>query len=835
MRADTNTFLLGLRRASAAPVIAIAMYQAPAIRDLLSTLGYLTGIISVLSMALLPRGKFLQNLTLTLLTASIGSAVAMLITWSSVQARLHTSDPEALAAYLAANGRAPYNSSQSAVCAVWLCVNIWAANTLRARYPAFNLPVIVYSIIVNISSTFGPQFPSVARAEAFVRELIVAIFLGLAIGTACSLLIFPISTRQIVVKQMAGVLGLFKKTIALEKEYLQGLESDDMFTLEMVETSAGPPDTRENNKDEDDDDDDNDKKRKKKKKGKKAGPKLTKEQKTAMALRGVIAASKDLMGKIYGDIKFAKRDVAFGYLTAKDFGKLSNLIRNILIPITGIGVIMDIFQKVGREAGWDGSSAAAAAGDCLGLDVEGLDKDASVKVWQEMMKQLHEPFEILSEALTQGIDHAGILLKFFPMPKELKKAAAAAAAQGGSSDPASPGQAAAAADVEASGGELRPGQLGFSEVVKAQLATFNARKGEILRVWAKEKGLSTDGEHWDNDTRLFEKRRNDQAQLYVILYLEKLMQATGEAVLDFVAFAEEKTRDGSIARTHLIIPSWRRVRKWFAGVFGGSEDSTSGGTDGSSSMVGAHGADGGGGGGGGGNVVFIGHGWTSSRYRRDPEHRPPRTAWQRFGNGVRLFSEFFGSPESVFGFRVVCATMTVGIVGFLEQTQQFFTEQRLVWAMIIIAIGMTQSMFSFLFFFSPFQRLSVSTLPRCFRLSWLLLFSSGSQNDILLITNNVPFQLTASGQSIFGFFCRVVGTFVAMVNSFIIWYIVDSRTAGVLVFLWLFSFVEFSLFFKYPQVIPGVMICIVTQVCSHPHKPPDLSISLSVFVERTRT
>lgn len=484
-------------------MIAISIYQAPAVRNLLSTLGYLCGIISVLSLALLPRGKFLQNLTLSLLTASVGSAMGMLITWSSVQARLNTSNLEEMYAYIAANGRAPYNSSQSAVCAVWLCFNIWAANTVRAKYPAFNLPIILYSIVVNIASTFGPRFPTVASAESFVRELIIAIFLGLAIGTGCSLFIFPISTREIVVKQMAGVLGLFKKTIALEKEYLQGLESDDMFTLEIIETSAGRSDTRSN--------DNNDNNGKKKGKKNQNGPKLTKEQKTAMALRDVISASKDLMGKIYGDIKFAKRDVAFGYLTAKDFGELSNLIRNILIPITGIGVIMDIFQKVGRDAGWDGSGPTGE--DCLGLDIEGLNKDASVKIWQEMMKQLHEPFEILSEALIQGIDHAGILLRFFPMPKDLKKAKHSSQQ---------------AADVEASGGQLRPGQLGFSEVVNAQLATFNARKGEILRVWAKEKGLSTDGLHWDpnSNTKLFEKRRNDQAQLYVVLYLEKLVSWT---------------------------------------------------------------------------------------------------------------------------------------------------------------------------------------------------------------------------------------------------------------------------------------------------------------------
>lgn len=168
------------------------------------------------------------------------------------------------------------------------------------------------------------------------------------------------------------------------------------------------------------------------------------------------------------------------------------------------------------------------------------------------------------------------------------------------------------------------------------------------------------------------------------------MQATGEAVQDFVAFAEEKTRDGSIAKTHLVLPSWRRLRKWFTtGILGGSDDVV----EEASSSVLAGGAR--------ANVVFVGPGWTSSS-QRDPEHRRPRTTWQRVGHALRLFSNFFGSPESLFGFRVVCATMTVGILAFLEETQRFFIEQRLVWAMIIIAIGMTQSMvFPFFFSFSP--------------------------------------------------------------------------------------------------------------------------------------
>lgn len=56
-----------------------------------------------------------------------------------------------------------------------------------------------------------------------------------------------------------------------------------------------------------------------------------------------------------------------------------------------------------------------------------------------------------------------------------------------------------------------------------------------------------------------------------------------------------------------------------------------------------------------------------------------------------------------------------------------------------------------------------------------------------------------------------------MVNCFIIWYIVYYRTPGVLVFLWFFSFVEFYFFFKYPKLIPGIMIMIVTQVRPIPH------------------
>jgi len=69
-----------------------------------------------------------------------------------------------------------------------------------------------------------------------------------------------------------------------------------------------------------------------------------------------------------------------------------------------------------------------------------------------------------------------------------------------------------------------------------------------------------------------------------------------------------------------------------------------------------------------------------------------------------------------------------------------------------------------------------------------------------------------SGQSVFGFFGRVLGTTLSMVFSLIIWYIVDGKTPGVIVFLWLFIFVEMYFFLKYPRFLAIWLVCIITQV-----------------------
>ena len=119
-------------------------------------------------------------------------------------------------------------------------------------------------------------------------------------------------------------------------------------------------------------------------------------------------------------------------------------------------------------------------------------------------------------------------------------------------------------------------------------------------------------------------------------------------------------------KSRFIWPGERRLRKWVLSI--GKED-TSIDNESPDSME------------NGNRNIYMGSGFNPIK---DPEHLPASTVLQHLGNGIRAIPHFLGSTESAFGFRVACATLTVGIVAFLKDTQAFFIEQRLVWAMIII-------------------------------------------------------------------------------------------------------------------------------------------------------
>jgi hypothetical protein len=308
--------------------------------------------------------------------------------------------------------------------------------------------------------------------------------------------------------------------------------------------------------------------------------------------------------------------------------------------------MIDILHRVAEGRRWDaqeGTGAEFAA-----------EKNWEKQVWSGIMKQIHTPFQVLAEVIDQGLEHTGIGLEILPKPKACKKS------RSSGSD-----------DVEAHGDEANPGDEGFASVLDKKARQFYSQNGEILKACARERTLVGGEAKLANPEHLMpcDGVPRNQTQLYVTLYMQQLMHAAGEAVQDFVAFSDEKIEDGTMKHKRLIFPSERMVWKWLTSIF--KQESGKQSPDILET-----------------NKVNYGDGYNQ---KKDLEHLPASSTWQHLGNGLRKISAVLGSKESAFGFRVACAAMTVGIVAFLEQTQHFFQEQRLDWAMITIALGMTIS------------------------------------------------------------------------------------------------------------------------------------------------
>ncbi|KAF2438366.1 hypothetical protein P171DRAFT_423526 [Karstenula rhodostoma CBS 690.94] len=652
---DVPTVLMMLK-AGLPPVIALSMYQADDIANTYTMLGYLMAIISILGFCIMPRAKFIQTMTINVIAVCLASAVSMLQLWSGVQARLNTTPPGLPPA------RYRYNSSQSAVCSIWLFFQIWLINSVKAKFPQFSFPCVLYSIFANVASTSGAMYQTTAQAEAFVKTLLEAFLTGFGIATVVSLLVLPVSCRKVVTKEVTGYVGALRGALKAHKEYFTSLETKDMLrqTMTILDEPEEGKDARE-----------------------KIRPEIT-------AVKTATAAITQLHGKLNVDLPFAKREIARGRLTPEDFESISKNLRAIMMPLVGVASVIDIFERLAELNGWE-------------KELEEEMKQSVMDDWHHLMTFARGPIQNILDTMDQGLHHITLRLQLVTPPKTKK-----------------------GTDTEAAGDMVRPGDKDFATHFAKQSEEFYTGRDKILRHWLGSKGHTVDDNFFedvkeDAETQKLKlhqlgARHREQRQLFLVLYIVFLLHSVSEAILDFVKWADD--HDQATTKKKFITPGKKRFRKWIASVCS-TQDSND---DDESTNVGLNRT---------GVVVHMGEAYKG---RKDPEHLEPENAWERFGDFVRSITTVLRSSESAFGFRVACATMSIGIIAYLSDTQLWFTRQRLVWAMLMVALGMTPT----------------------------------------------------SGLSMFNFFWRIFGTLVAMLAAWLVWYIPNQKTPGILVLTYLF-------------------------------------------------
>jgi hypothetical protein len=180
-------------------------------------------------------------------------------------------------------------------------------------------------------------------------------------------------------------------------------------------------------------------------------------------------------------------------------------------------------------------------------------------------------------------------------------------------------------------------------------------------------------------------------------------------VLELCNFCDGLRSEGVFFRNRLIVPSFRTLRQWLYSIFDTTDAAIA--DDDRPSTREEEG------------LVF----GKSTRSTHNIDHLPPHNTFERIGVRIGRFQEFLKGPEFSFGFRSACATMSCAIVAYLEPTQDIFTHYRLIWSVIIAAIGANMS----------------------------------------------------AGQSGVSYFLRVMGSLAALVICYLVWYIANGNTACV--------------------------------------------------------
>ncbi|TVY43748.1 hypothetical protein LOCC1_G004666 [Lachnellula occidentalis] len=426
-------------------------------------------------------------------------------------------------------------------------------------------------------------------------------YTGVAISFVSGMLIYPVTCRSEIFEVQEKYIEALRDMLDEVSTYLGGLVATPAITTANTETSM------EGEKGQLECD----------------GP----------ALREKMASVKSLYTKMHHELAMAKREIAWGKLRAKDITAISDHCRRILMPLGGMAHLPDILGRIAEGGGWVRHEHTP--------DSEDKDQKSEFKrsygqeeyeiIWQNSIAALVESARITVESIKDGLEHAALQLEIIPKPgtryyfwlpgvKRTEKT-----------------------DLEAEGEVIKPGNPQFSKLLGDKLVEFSTRRVEALTAWADCKGLSAaqieklqsigdfdiDEEPVDGHARFLKDRR----QLYLILYVQYMIYTTGVAVLKLCKFSDTLVAEGILSRNRLIVPSLRRLRKWFVSVWDTREAALAD-DDRPSSRKEAE-------------LIY----GVSKRNTRNIDHLPPRNAYERFGIRIRRFQEFLKGPEFSFGFR----------------------------------------------------------------------------------------------------------------------------------------------------------------------------------------
>lgn len=493
--------------------------------------------------------------------------------------------------------------------------------------------MVAFCIFVVVTLTRAGTFADVQEGLDFIERLLKTFLIGLAVASGVSILVLPSTCRGAVFKDVKIYARDAKTILDSLVDFVQNAPGDT-FLVASADSQSNEA-----------------------------------AEASRQILSATISKLNALDSRVQSSLKYAKDEIAWGKLDASDLEEMSSLLRNLLRPLSGLGLVprtRDNFahiQPLPRHA--------IVESDKSGRIIEGLRSYSSK---------------------ARGL--ISLILSYFLVQLEV-----------GDKDDGTSKEVDFGEPVKLNPAD--PESIHLLEKFSVTLKSAGRRlTDEILT--SSEGGISTD------EAGLQDRVKQAlQQEYFLALHVISLLDMAVEESLALAYFAQSKVTDSTMLRRRLIYSDlgFRRVLDSCKKLVTRSSH-----RDKSRKAREEHDAP---------KVV-------------DPEHLEPANLWERGSGRVGNILGLIGSDLSMFGMRASAASFCIGLLAFLHQTQEFFIHQRGVWAMIVIVIGMSPT----------------------------------------------------SGQSFFGFIARILASVCSVVLSLAAWYIVDGKTPGVIITLFLANIIE---------------------------------------------
>lgn len=194
---------------------------------------------------------------------------------------------------------------------------------------------------------------------------------------------------------------------------------------------------------------------------------------------------------------------------------MNKLIREVMLPVVGLGAIMDVFDRIAASQGWSEAQLKE------GLEpAEQKRRKMILNEWSDNIKALRGAFDSIIEVMNEGLEHIALQLQLKKAPKAKKGST--------SSDEKMED------DVEGRAESTNPGEKGFADYLDQKTIAFNAGKETTLRAWCERHGIELSTHFFDHpadapytETEAHqhedqEQHTRNQRQLYLLLYVSSV-------------------------------------------------------------------------------------------------------------------------------------------------------------------------------------------------------------------------------------------------------------------------------------------------------------------------